>query len=117
MLRLAEAREKAGLKQIQVAERLGVSRQTYGNYEKGTRDPDTETLRRLAEILNVTTDFLVSAKPIDKTKKVPKDLRKLLEDEEIALNGRMMSEEDKEKMLKILEAAFWEAKEANKRKG
>ena len=34
----------------------------------------------------------------------------------MTLNGRMMSDEDKEKMMRIIEAAFYEAKEMNKRK-
>ena len=46
----------------------------------------------------------------------PKELKKLLKDEQIALNGRLLTDEDKQKMYKIIEAAFWDAKEMNKRK-
>ena len=34
----------------------------------------------------------------------------------MTLNGRLVTEEDKEKMMRILEAAFYEAKEMNRRK-
>ena len=101
--------------------------------------PSIPTLTKCAVAMGMTLDDLVSMldadqiielpknttqiiqSKIDKstaqeTKKVPKELKKLLEDEEIALNGRMMSDEDKEKMMRIIEAAFYEAKEMNKRK-
>ena len=51
-----------------------------------------------------------------KNKKIPKDLKKILEEEEVTLNGRMVSEEEKEQMLRVLEALYRDAKEKNKRK-
>lgn len=121
MLRLRELRIIKGLKQTELAADLKVGRSTIAMWETNRSAPDVKMLRTIADYFNVSIDYLIGSddktNPSKETKKVPKDLRKLLEDEEIALNGRMMSEEDKEKMLKILEAAFWEAKEANKRKG
>ena len=43
-------------------------------------------------------------------------LIKLLEKEEYTLNGVLVNQEDKEKLKRIIEAAFWDAKEKNKRK-
>lgn len=67
MEKLRVARKMRGLSQGEVAERLGVSRQAYGSYETGFRDPDTTTLARLAAIFDVTTDFLlgVASDPIE----------------------------------------------------
>lgn len=81
--------------------------------------PTVETLAKIAQGTGVTVAYLAALANGDnppENKKIPKDLRKILEDEEVTLNGRMMSEEDKQKMYKIIEAAFWEAKEMNKRK-
>lgn len=116
MKRLKELRIQKGLTQQQVANAIGKTYQAYSYYENGKRDPDTETLKLLADFFNVSIDYLLEAPQNVENKKIPKDLRKILEDEEVTLNGRMMSEEDKQKMYKIIEAAFWEAKEMNKRK-
>lgn len=119
MLRLKELRNNLGVNQSEMARRLGMSRQTYSNYEAGRREPDMATLKLFAEYFCVSLDYLAGVTPdplVDQNKKIPKDLRKILEDEEIILNGRMLSDDDKQKMLKIIEAAFWEAKELNKRK-
>ena len=90
-------------------------------YESDERRPSDEIKLQLCDIFSISLDELLGRKfPVQHTindnKKIPKDLKKILEDEAITLNGRMLSEEDKEKMFKIIEAAFWEAKEMNKRK-
>ena len=43
-------------------------------------------------------------------------MKKILEEEAVTLNGRLLSDADKEKMFRIVEAAFYEAKAMNKRK-
>lgn len=115
MLRLREIRESKGITQTAAANDLKLTRQTYSHYENGRRDPDTNTLKAIAKYFNVSVDYLLGADtPSDK--KIPKDLKKLLDEEEITLNGRMVSPEDKEKMLRIIEALYYDAKEENKRK-
>lgn len=51
-LRLAEMREKKGLKQVELASRIGVSRSHMANLESGTRDIDLITLRKCARALD-----------------------------------------------------------------
>jgi len=57
--RLTELRKKSGLSQYELAEKLGFSRGKYSNYEQGTRQPDYETLQKIADYFNVTTDYLL----------------------------------------------------------
>lgn len=57
--RLTHAREKAGLSMEEIAERLGTSLEEYAEWEAGTAEPDTETVRRAAEILHVTGNDLL----------------------------------------------------------
>ncbi|MBU7315650.1 helix-turn-helix domain-containing protein [Paenibacillus oleatilyticus] len=60
--RLRHLRENKGWSQTYVAERLGIKRSsTYANWEYGIREPDTETLVKLAQIFEVTTDYLTGA--------------------------------------------------------
>lgn len=59
MLRLKEARKRSAMTQQQVADSLGISRSSYTNIENGKRDPDTRTLRRLADLFEVSADYLL----------------------------------------------------------
>jgi len=56
--RLKEAREKKRLTQLEVANKLGISNGTLSGYERNYRDPDTETLRRLADLYDESVDWL-----------------------------------------------------------
>ena len=60
MLRLKEVRERLGLSQTEVAKKLGITRQAYNHYEHGKRDPDTAMLQQIADLYNVSTDYLLS---------------------------------------------------------
>ena len=57
--RLVEAREARGLNATELSELAGVSRQSISAYEKGRQSPSPDTLRRLAEELNLRTDFFL----------------------------------------------------------
>ena len=52
-------RSSSGLTQAEMAEKLGISRSTIGMYETGAREPDFETLEKIADFFNVDTDFLL----------------------------------------------------------
>ncbi|WP_066829507.1 helix-turn-helix transcriptional regulator [Collinsella ihumii] len=56
---LFHARKKAGLIQEEVAERLGVSRQTIGKWEADETLPDIRQSKRLATLYGVTLDELI----------------------------------------------------------
>ena len=57
--RLRAAREKRGLTQGEFAKRSGLQMSAISHFETGTRKPSFENLRRLADALDVTTDFLL----------------------------------------------------------
>jgi transcriptional regulator with XRE-family HTH domain len=57
--RLKKAREAKGLTQSQLAKMLNVSDVTISRYENNTRSPDADMLRRLADILSVSADYLI----------------------------------------------------------
>ena len=59
MNRIREAREKSGLTQLEAANLLNISKQRYSNYELDKREPDHETLLSIAELFNVSTDYLL----------------------------------------------------------
>lgn len=57
--RLGEARKQKGLKQREMAKHLKIGVRSYQNYEGGQRRPDYETLVAIADLLDVTTDYLL----------------------------------------------------------
>lgn len=60
MPNLKKYRELKGITQATVARELGISRQTYNNYELGKREADYETLLKLAEFFDTTVENLLS---------------------------------------------------------
>lgn len=56
---LSNLRNEAKITQKDLANILGVSRGTIGMYEIGQRDPDTETLKKIAKFFNVSVDYLL----------------------------------------------------------
>ncbi|AYO30640.1 XRE family transcriptional regulator [Biomaibacter acetigenes] len=58
--RLKKLREKHGLLQRQLADMLKLTQQTISLYESNQREPDAETLRKIADFFNTTTDYLLA---------------------------------------------------------
>ena len=52
-------RIKSGYSQKNLAEELGVSQQSVSNWEKGSREPPIDMLKKMANIFNCTIDELV----------------------------------------------------------
>ncbi|MBL3649535.1 helix-turn-helix domain-containing protein [Bacillus sp. RHFS10] len=78
--RLKEARLKAGYKsQTEAAKKLGITSQVLSNYEGGRRDPDTQTLKALAELYNVSADHLLGTKK-KKSSKLDESINEAIEE-------------------------------------
>lgn len=57
--RLSSLRAGTKMTQSEMAKKLGIARTTYAGYENGSRRPDPETLQKLADIFEVSLDFLL----------------------------------------------------------
>ena len=53
------ARERKGISQKEMAEQIGVAKSTYSLYESGNREPNVQTIKKIADVLNVTADELL----------------------------------------------------------
>ncbi|EBL1740070.1 XRE family transcriptional regulator [Salmonella enterica] len=51
---LRQSRERLKLKQMEVADYVGVTTQTYMKWENGKNEPKANNIKKLAEILNVS---------------------------------------------------------------
>ena len=56
---LREARERKGISQKDMAEKIGVAKSTYSLYESGKREPSVDTIKKIADILNISADTLL----------------------------------------------------------
>ena len=57
--RLKELRKEHGCNIEQFADMVGISKSTLGYYENDKRMPDIEILARIANVLNVSADYLI----------------------------------------------------------
>jgi len=75
--RLVELRKSSNITQQQLSNALNISRATIGMYEIGKRDPEIDTLIKLADYFNVTLDFLVCR--TDETSRLPTEALREME--------------------------------------
>jgi len=69
--RIAEARKKINISQAQLAERLFISSQAVGKWERGESMPDIITFNRLAEILGVDLNYFSESMQSTSTELTP----------------------------------------------
>lgn len=62
--RLLALRKEYGYTQRQVAQMLGISQPSYIRYENGTAQPSLENLSALADIFDVSADYLIGRREI-----------------------------------------------------
>jgi transcriptional regulator with XRE-family HTH domain len=62
--RIAELREKKGWTQEELTTTIGISRAALSHYEKSRRKPDFETLTQLADLFQVSIDYLIGRKAL-----------------------------------------------------
>ena len=73
--------------------------QTYANYEYGRREPDFETTKKLANLFNVSTDYLLGRDPREDNLKTAD----LTDDDTIfTFEGKPIPEQDLEYMKRLL---------------
>lgn len=88
-MRIQEIRKSKGIKQKELAAKLGIAANTLSQYETGNREPDLETIKKIALVLEVTVDELLDAKTKAPTltKKDERDIERRLSAMIADLNG------------------------------
>jgi transcriptional regulator with XRE-family HTH domain len=83
--RLVAARQQVGYSQIQMAEKLGITQQTYAGWERRTTALRPDHISKLARALNVSVDYLLghenagkrSGGPVGKARRMFEEVSKL----------------------------------------
>ena len=129
---LKAARLQAGMTLDEVAQKVGVSRQTIQRYESGViQNIPSDNIEKIANILGVSPGVLMDWESPDHTAedirsnappplrgdaRSRKQLEKILADDQLTYNGVVLGDDDREKLKRAVELAFWDIKEMNKRK-
>lgn len=105
--KLKNLREKKGLLQKELGDKLNISASTIGMYEQDRRDPDFETLKKIANFFNVTTDYLLdntNNTDMDEELKEKEALKKLLQKTGFMAGDEDLTDEELEKLMKFVNA-------------
>lgn len=107
--RLKELRKQAHLTQVELASKLGIVQSSYADWERGKKKPTQENLVKIAQILNVSVDYLVgnSEEKADELDNIELLFR---------MNSKGLTEEEKEIFKKELIEFMEERKKAFGRK-
>ena len=107
--RLKELRKQAHLTQVELASKLGIVQSSYADWDRGKKKPTQENLVKIAQILNVSVDYLVGNSE-ERTDEL--DNIELL----FRMNSEGLTEEEKEIFKKELIEFMEERKKAFGRK-
>lgn len=126
--RLKKARNDKNLTQMEAAKKLGVTNGALSGYERNYRDPDTNMLKQMAVLYEVSLDYLLgnnntNNNEIGLSKKDERDIAKRMDELRddlssatgLLFNGEPMSEEAKESLLEAMEFGIRLAKKNNKK--
>ena len=105
MENLKALREAKKITQSKLGEYLGAKKSAISLWESGKRQPDQETLVRIANFFNVTVDYLLGRDSTPAS--VPAQEKNPANDpltEQIMAKARIMNEEELRQLLRIMDA-------------
>ncbi|WP_314797215.1 helix-turn-helix transcriptional regulator [uncultured Selenomonas sp.] len=120
--------QERGITQTELAAYMEVSNTTISNWVKGYKVPRMDKVDKLCSFFKIKRSELLEQPPASDDlpdvsptgqkidARTRRQLEKVLEDDNLTYNGVVLNEEDREKVKKALELAFWDIKELNKRK-
>ena len=117
--KIKELRKQHGWTQAELAKKLSVSQQTIGSWEVGRAEPNSDALTKLAQLFNVTTDYLLGRNQTpewaDENDLV--ELDKMLDSNvNMAYGGETLTDEEKQRVKDVLTGLFWEFRKEDKSK-
>lgn len=130
MQKIAELRKERGLSQKEFGKLIGAAQNTVCNWENGKREPDTQTLNKIAKFFGVSVDYLLSNTPSPvlnrdglserDRKDIAKDMESIREklinktDGPASFDGKNIDDDDAELLLDAIEMMLKRVKKINK---
>lgn len=111
--RIKALRKEKGMTQAELGNLLKISASTVGMYEQGRRDPDTETLLKLAHALDVSVDYLIMASDIRgkfDIDKIAKDVaQNLINNESLMFSADCYTQAELDELENVIETSIKKA--------
>jgi transcriptional regulator with XRE-family HTH domain len=112
--RIALLREKHAFTQEELANKLGISRAALSHYETSRREPDYDTMNKIATFFNVSIDYLLG-RTNQPEGVLDEDIRdfvdqlelsdeKLLEKFSLTIDGRKLTPEEARRFIAFVRA-------------
>lgn len=131
--RIKNLREEKSITQLQLSKILNIGNTTLSQYESGKRVPSDSIKKAIADYFNVSIDYLlgrtdkkepntendIPQEYSDKYKVTKKDLKQhdeVLEHAQAFMMDDKVGEEDKEKLVAVINKLYWDSKAKNKEK-
>lgn len=109
--KLKYLRNKKGLSQKELTKRLNLNRSTYARYETSTTQPDFDTLKKLADFFEVSTDYLLGhTTPIDDMTddEIDSEIREIMKEVNVWYKDEPKDKREKLEMLRKIIKTFTE---------
>ena len=94
------------LSQVEMAKLAGSHHIHYGRYERGEARPSADALKRIADVLGVSTDYLIEGSTADVARAQLEDRELLRQFQEV----EKLPAEDKDVIKKLLDAFLMKSK-------
>lgn len=113
--RLTHLRERRGWTKTYVANKLGIKTlSTYANYEYGLREPDKDTLVQIADLYDVSMDYLLGREERNFQITIDPEFEAWLNDPRASKLYKEFNESDEERREMLF--AMWEVIKSQKKK-
>ena len=111
--RLRDLRMNRNLHQSQLGEILGLSPSAIGSYERNLREPAYKHLAEMADLFNVSVDYLLcrTDEPltVEEFKKLDtREMRQLLSEYDVLIGSYKLQESDKNRLYDVAHGLFWD---------
>ncbi|MBV4439409.1 helix-turn-helix domain-containing protein [Clostridium tyrobutyricum] len=131
--RIKSLREERSMNQLELAKILHIGNTTLSQYESDKRIPSDIVKKKIAEYFNVSLDYLMGLTDIkkpsaendipqeytDKYKVTKKDIEQhdeVIKHAQAFMMDDEVGEEDKEKLVAVINKLYWDSKAKNKEK-
>ncbi len=112
--RIAALRDRQRWTQEELSKKLGISRAALSHYEKNRREPDYDTLNKLADVFQVSIDYLMG-RTNDPERLLDADVREfsdrlelsdeaILEKFSLTIDGRKLTKDEAKRFIAFVRA-------------
>lgn len=105
-VRLKELRQRKKVSQSELGSFLSLDKSTISLYESGKREPDFETIKKIADFFNVSTDYLLGKDTPTNQQKDPVEENWPEVLQVLRRSGKKPTAQERKKIAKIIETAI-----------